>query len=67
LPKRSSIFAAVWLALWTLGGFVCVTQFWLLPEDAPRAQSAVLIGVLLLCSVAWLLTLKRFFARVSDQ
>jgi len=59
LSKRSSIFAIIWLALWTLGAFVAITQFWLLPEEAPLSQSAVLIGVLIFCAIAWLITVKR--------
>jgi len=56
MSKRRGIFSLIWLAIWTLGAFVAVTQLWLLPENPPLVQFLLLAGLALMCCIAWLIT-----------
>lgn len=53
MSKTSTIFCFVWLSLWTVGAFVGVTQLFLLPEDPPLVQTAILTLFTLGCALAW--------------
>lgn len=65
MSKRRGIFSIIWIALWTLGAFIALTQLWLQPEEGQMMQKLVLAGFGLVCVIGWIAAARALFRAMT--